>query len=430
MKQLYTTALLLIILISSPSIWATNEQEKSDDEKYKLQFYGFVSNDFVFESRRTIASGVDLFSFIPYDQDISSNGHDKNAIPSTRLVAISTRLGMNLESPLYKNGLKITAKVEGDFIGGSTYSLIRIRQAHTKFNWRNKHLLTAGQAWHPFCDMLPYIISSNAGAPFNAFSRSPQIRYDLNLNPITVSTAIIYQFQHASPGYLGTTNSYQLFGGLPEFYLGAKAKINQFEFTLGGEFMQLAPRYYALDAMGESYKVNEHINSWAGQLSIGYSGKNFDFKAKSILGQNLGHLFMFSGYGVSGTSTTKDGFTQNKYTPIAQSSSWISAAYHTNNTTHNFVGTIFAGYIKNLGASRDIIGDSFYRGANNFDQIFRIAPMGVYKFKELHIGLEYEYTGVLYGDLMPNHTVTNTHLVSGNRLTAVVIYNFNFEIKK
>ncbi|MFI3296765.1 MAG: hypothetical protein R3Y59_03940 [bacterium] len=430
MKQIYIPVLLLIMLIASLPMWAENQQEKTEDEKYTLQFYGFVRNDLAYESRRTIAGVGELFSFMPYDQNISANGYDQNAIASTRFLAVATRIGMNFESPLYKNGLRISAKIEGDFSGGDSYTLIRLRQANTKFNWNNKHILLAGQTWHPFCDILPDIISLNAGAPFNAFTRAPQVRYDINLKPITLSAAAVYQLQHTSSGYDGATNSYQVYGGLPEFYIGAKTKIENFDIALGGEFMRLAPRYYALDAAGEAYKVNEYVNSWAGQFSVGYSSKYFDFKAKSILGQNLGHLFMMSGYGVSGSYTNENGFTEYEYTPIAQSSSWMSIACKTANPTHNFVGTLFAGYIKNLGASKDIIGDAFYRGASNYDQIFRVSPMGSYKFKELQIGLEYEYTGVMYGDLMPNYTVENTYLVGAHRVTAIIVYNFNFEIKK
>jgi len=60
--------------------------------------------------------------------------------------------------------------------------------------------------------------------------------------------------------------------------------------------------------------------------------------------------------------------------------------------------------------------------------MFRASAMAFYLFKkDLKAGIEYEYTGVYYGDINPNCTVTNTHLVGNHRASLVVLYYFDFK---
>ena len=63
-----------------------------------------------------------------------------------------------------------------------------------------------------------------------------------------------------------------------------------------------------------------------------------------------------------------------EYSPIYQSSTWATLSYTYTKNKHAITSTILGGYIKNLGASKNLIPEKVYfRGNANFDDIFRIA---------------------------------------------------------
>jgi hypothetical protein len=341
------------------------------------------------------------------------------------LLAVVSRIGFNFNSPSF-NGVRFNAKIETDFAGaGTSYFLFRIRQAYVGIRWQ-QHQIIAGQTWHPMSgDLLPSIVSLNTGAPFNAFSRTPLIRYKAFTGPVTLSAAAIYQMQYTSPGPNGSSTQYQVFGGMPELYLGATYNANGIKVGIGGEFMSLQPRTTA-EYKGETVKVKESVNSFATQLFAQYATKNFTIAAKSIYGQNTAHLLMMSGYGVCGVK--EDGYSR-LYSPLTQSSTWLTAAYHTAHEKHNIRATILGGYMKNFGADKNLT-EVYVRGYNNIDQMFRIAPSIQYLFKGLIVGIEYEYTSVMYGKPQANFAVADPHLVNNHRTYVMVVYNFSHKFFK
>ncbi len=436
-SQLKTATIALLLLFAIvPTFAADSTKVEAKRNPYEMEVYGFVRNDFTFDSRKTMAAVGELFSFIPMDNQLNSMGEDLNAVPSSRLLAVVSRLGFNFKSPTF-GGMYINAKIETDFCGaGANYNMFRIRHAWVGLNWKH-HQLLAGQNWHPMSgDLLPNIVSLNTGAPFNAFSRAPQVRYNAKIDAVTLSAAAIYQLQYPAPGpgtfnketgKYATENStkYQVFGGLPEMYLGVTYAANGLKMGLGGEFMSLRPRTTA-EVNGETVKVNETVNSVATQLFVQYSNKNFTAAAKSIYGENTGHLLMMSGYGYYGVK--EDGYSLN-YAPLAQSATWLTLAYHTAKEKHNVRATLLGGYMKNLGARHDLNG-VYVRGYDNIDQIFRVAPSIQYLYKGLVLGVEYEYTGVMYGTPNANFSVAGDHLVGNHRAYVMLVYNFSHKFLK
>lgn len=423
-KHLKFIVILIVSLMTSVATFAndtTTSAKKANP--YELEIYGFVRNDFTFDSRKTLASVGELFNFIPMDNQFNSLGEDLNAEPSARLLAVVSRLGFNVKSPEF-NGMHFNAKIETDFCGaGANYNMFRIRHAYVGLNWKH-HQLIAGQAWHPMSgDLLPSIVSLNTGAPFNAFSRAPQLRYNAKVNAVTLSAAAIYQLQYTSNGPDGASNKYQVFGGLPELYLGVTYAANGLKIGLGGEFMSLNPRSLA-EANDEMVKVDEQVNSIATQLFAQYSNKNFTVATKSIYGQNTGHILMMSGYGYG---INEDG--SRYYAPLTQSSTWLTLAYHTARENHNVRATVLGGYMKNFGANKEL-EKVWVRGYDNIDQMFRVAPSIQYLFKGLVVGIEYEYTGVMYGTPQANFSVVGDHLVSNHRAYLMLVYNFSYKFFK
>ena len=425
-NKLKTSLFILFALVFSAGAFAndtTKVEQKRDP--YEFEVYGFIRNDFTYDSRKTLASVGELFNFIPMDEQLNSLGEDLNAVPSTRLLAVVSRLGFNFNSPEF-NGVRFNAKIETDFAGaGTSYFLFRIRQASVGVKWQHPHS-SAGQTWHPMSgDLLPSIVSLNTGAPFNAFSRTPLIRYNAFTGPVTLSAAAIYQMQYTSPGPDDSSTKYQVFGGMPELYVGATYAANGLKVGIGGEYMSLRPRTTA-EYDGETVKVKESVGSFATQLFAQYATKNFTVATKSIYGQNTAHLLMMSGYGVCGVKA--DGYSC-LYSPLTQSSTWLTAAYHTARENHNIRATILGGYMKNLGA-KEALTNVYVRGYQNIDQMFRIAPSIQYLFKGLVIGIEYEYTGVMYGTPQANFAVAGDRLVNNHRTYVMLVYNFSHKFFK
>ncbi len=426
-SRLKAAAIALLLLLATSAMFATDSTEVTQKrEPYEMEIYGFVRNDFTFDSHKTLAAVGELFSFIPMDQQLNTLGEDLNAVPSSRLLAVVSRLGFNFKSPTF-NGMFINAKIETDFCGaGANYNMFRIRHAWVGLNWKH-HQIIAGQSWHPMSgDLLPSIVSLNTGAPFNAFSRAPQLRYNAKIDAVTLSAAAIYQLQYPAPGPNGNSTNYQVFGGMPELYLGVTYAANGLKMGLGGEFMSLRPRTTAMLPDSSIVKVNETVNSFATQLFAQYSNKNFTVAAKSIYGQNTGHLLMMSGYGYYGVK--EDGYSRN-YAPLTQSATWLTLAYHTAREKHNVRATVLGGYMKNFGAHHDL-DDVYVRGYDNIDQIFRVAPSIQYLYKGLVVGLEYEYTGVMYGTPQANYSVVGDHLVGNHRAYIMLVYNFSHKFLK
>ena len=135
---------------------------------------------------------------------------------------------------------------------------------------------------------------------------------------------------------------------------------------------------------------------------------------------------MMSGYGYYGVK--EDGYSRN-YAPLTQSATWLTLAYHTAKEKHNVRATVLGGYMKNFGAHHDLDG-VYVRGYDNIDQIFRVAPSIQYLYKGLVLGVEYEYTGVMYGTPQANYSVVGDHLVGNHRAYVMLVYNFSHKFLK
>ena len=75
---------------------------------------------------------------------------------------------------------------------GTTFSVVRLRHAYLNLDWGTSALLL-GQTWHPlYGDVAPQILNLNMGAPFQPFSRAPQIRFRYKTGDIQLTGAAIW----------------------------------------------------------------------------------------------------------------------------------------------------------------------------------------------------------------------------------------------
>ena len=398
----------VFLLIFSSSILA-------QDSTTKLKIYGFIRNDFFYNSRKNEESTDGAFNFFPKPADISA-GIDKNAVPQAELLSINTRIGLDITgADLF--GAKSSAKIESDFAGtGATFFILRIRQAFMKLNWEKSELLI-GQAWHPmFGNVFPTVQSLNVGAPFQPFNRSPQIRFSYNLNnSISITGAALYEMQFVSQGPIGSSSSYMKNAMIPDLFLGSEYKTAHWTSGIGVDTKTLKP-----DA--------NQITSLSAVAYSQYTDKLLQLKAKVIYGQNLTDLGLIGGYGVSKYAT--DSATVLSYSNLNTLSSWFNAVY--GNKVQ--VG-VLVGYSKNLGSDATLAyrkgkkitayGCGFYDSNQQLvDQLIRISPQISYNLPNLKFGLELDYTTAIYGTIQTTGKINSAYNVDNKRIVATMSYTF------
>ena len=278
-------------------------------DKFKL--YGFIRNDFYYNSRQNVESIDGVYHLFPKPIEIAS-GVDKNGAPQAEMLSIATRLGLDINgSDIF--GAKSSGKIEADFAGfSSNYYVLRVRHAYIKLNWAKTELLL-GQTWHPlFGSVMPTIPSLNAGAPFQPFNRSPQFRLKYNISSsLSVTASANYQMQYTSSGPLGPSSVYMKNAMLPDLFLGTECKTEHWISGTGIDVKTIQP-------------VSEKLTSMVAIIYSQYVTTKFQLKGKIILGQNMSDYVMPYGYGVSDTTSTGG---PKSFSNINMISGWINAVY-------------------------------------------------------------------------------------------------------
>ena len=418
-------------------------------EKFNFKFYGFVRNYACYDTRESLTSNSEQFYYMPKDVKLDADGNDINAQPNMMLLSITTRLGLNITGPEFL-GAKTSAKIESDFAGfGTSNTVLRIRQAYAKMDWEHNKLLV-GQAWHPMMgDMMPDVFSLETGAPFTPFSRTPQVRYDYVNKGVTLTATALYQFQYTSYGPDGASFNYARNAVVPEIYLQAMYKNGGFQIGAGVDMLTIKPRQsyswnviennpiYTEDGspvtdqngnqvfeskqVSKTFKCNEApVVSFTPTLFASYKADRWGIKGRVTYAQNAAHLSMISGYGV--TAIKENG--EQEYGTINSLGGWIDATYKQPLKKGYLQFCCFAGYTKNLGCEKEIVGDIYMRGEKNMDYMWRVAPSVLYTHNALQIGVEYNPTTVGYGEKNKNYTMYNPRPVTNHRICALLKYNF------
>ena len=418
-------------------------------EKFNFKFYGFVRNYACYDTRESPTSNSEQFYYMPKDVKLDADGNDINAQPNMMLLSITTRLGLNITGPEFL-GAKTSAKIESDFAGfGTSNTVLRIRQAYAKMDWEHNKVLV-GQAWHPMMgDMMPDVFSLETGAPFTPFSRTPQVRYDYVNKGVTLTATALYQFQYTSYGPDGASFNYARNAVVPEVYLQAMYKNGGFQIGAGVDMLTIKPRQsyswnviennpiYTEDGspvtdqngnqvfeskeVTKTFKCNEApVVSFTPTLFASYKADRWGIKGRVTYAQNAAHLSMISGYGVTGIKENGE----QEYGTINSLGGWIDATYKQPLKKGYLQFCCFAGYTKNLGCEKEIVGDIYMRGEKNMDYMWRVAPSVLYTHNALQIGVEYNPTTVGYGKHDGDYKMYNPRPVTNHRICAMVKYNF------
>lgn len=404
MKRLFVYAFALLF------IFGADAQEK----KISYKFYGQVRNDLFYNSRSNEESVDGIFYMYPKDRVYDELGKDLNATANSNFYSVYSRLGADVAGPELW-GAKTSAKIEADFRGtGTTLSVVRLRHAYINLAWEKNSLLI-GQTWSPlYGDVAPQILNLNMGAPFQPFSRAPQVRFQRNEGKMRFTAALLWQSQYLSQGPAGKSNIYIKNSCIPEMFVGLDYKTPAWLVGAGIDMISLVPRTQA--NVGEKvYKVDERITSLSYEVHLKYNANKWYVAAKSTLGSNLTHVSMLGGYGVTNVDNATG---EQKYTPIRNSASWINVVYG-----KTWRPGLFFGYMKNLGTSKDV--STLYGIGTNVDRIMSGTAELTYNLPNWKFGCEYNYTSAWYGKL--NHSngkIIDTHSVGNNRVVLTGMFMF------
>lgn len=391
---------------------------------FSYRFYGQVRTDIYYNSRSNSETVDGLFYMYPLDKSLDPDGNDLNAAANGNFYTLYSRLGVDVEGPSLGKA-RTSAKVEVDFRGsGSTYSLFRMRHVYFNLDW-GKSALLVGQTWHPlYGSVAPEILNLNMGAPYQPFSRAPQIRYRFTSKHFMLTAAAIWQSQYLSvgpktnvPGETGTQKSQEYIkkGCVPEFYAGVDYLSPGLTAGAGIHVASIAPRTQSEAEDGNTYKVNERVTGVSVEAHVKYTSSRWLVAAKTVLGSNLTQTSTVGGYGITRTDARTG---EQEYTPLRTSSTWFNVAYG-----KKWRPALFFGYLKALGASMEVEG--VLGTGTALDQLFTGTAELTYNVPHWKIGAEYSLCNAWYGDdFDAKAKALHTHSVANHRLVLTAIFQF------
>lgn len=391
---------------------------EAQKKNFSYHFYGQVRADVFYNSRANKESADGIVNYYPLDKALDAQGKDLNGTSNLGFYTLYSRLGLDVQGPDLKNGaIHTSAKMEIDFRGSSTsYSLARIRHMYLQLDWKNQSLLV-GQAWHPFYgDVAPEVLSLDMGAPFQPFSRAPQVRYQVSpVKGLTLRGAALWQTQYVSYGLDNKTSEDLIKKSCtPEFLIGLDYTYGRFTIGANAEMLSITPRTQATGQNGQTYKVKERLTSFSGELHMKYKTDRFAAAAKTVLGSNMTQLSTLGGFGITHTDAVTG---EQEYSPLRTSATWASLSYGT-----RLRGTVIGGYYKNLGACDEVSGT--YGNGTDIDQMFMAGANLIYNLPNWKFGIEYTARAADYGQKTGKGRVSQTHRVTNHRAMATAIFMF------
>lgn len=430
MKKLknFTLAILLFLPLIALA------QDKKEEPKFGMSLSGFVKTDVFYDSRQTVNIREGHFSLYPENEKLDFEGVDINDKDQFGILSIQSRITGKITGPDVLKA-KSSALIEADFFGNESAAFndgngFRLRHAFIKLNWATTEFLV-GQYWHPLFipECFPDVVSFNTGAPFQPFSRNPQIRLSQKIQNFKLIVAVAEQRDFTSTGPDGANSKYLKNAVLPDLnmhlqYTRTWSEKNEFLIGAGAEYKQLVPRLSSQvdknlkDGVDSIYYTgDETVKSNAFSFYSKLKLKNITFKTNAVYGNNLTDLVMLGGYAVS--SITDSSQLKYDYAPTKNIALW---AEFTTNGKIQF--GVFGGFSKNLGTDDDNIGLYYSRGKDiNF--VYRISPRIIANIEKFRIAAEYEYTAAQYGKANLSGLVdTNLKTLANGRVLLAFYYFF------
>lgn len=412
---------------------------EAQESTFGIKFSGFVKTDYFFDSRETYNIREGHFLLYPREVLPDAEGKDLNAKSSFNFLSIQSRLGGRITGP-DAFGAKTSGLLEADFFSNENAYFydqngFRLRHAYVKLNWSKTELL-AGQTWHPLfsAECYPGVISFNTGAPFQPFSRNPQLRLTQQFGKLSAALIFSSQLDITSP--LGSASL--RYSGIPNTSLVLQRKTFDKEtgkLWLAGavaDFKMLQP-LLATTKDGKQYTTSEKVSGLSFAAFGKHENKEFTAKVHAVYGQNLYDLVMLGGYAVHEVIDPQRNTVS--YTTLNNLSTW--ADLNTNGSKWQF--GLFGGYARNLGSKNSILAysnrvdgtASSVRGAT-IHSVYRVSPRVMLKSGKVQFSTEVELTAAAYATKKSNGTlnrdefgrITEHETVKNLRWLFAAMYSF------
>lgn len=357
-----------------------------------IAFNGFVKTDVIYDTRQNLAVREGHFYLWPLAEKLDANGEDINAKPNFNILSIQTRLQSLITGPEVF-GAKTSAYIEAEFFGtiDDNVNTFRLRHAFVDMDWETTKL-RAGQFWHPFfnTDCFAGTISFNTGAPFQPFSRNPQLRLVQKFGPVSVTLAAVSQRDFQSNGPDGFKSVYLRNSIVPELFGGLQLHFKNLLMGAGGAYKMLTPRDSTkIQGNDKIYKTDETVGSFAANAYSKFTSGDFSFKIYGIYGQNLVDLMLPGGYAVKHIDP-ETGW--ENYSPFNNLSLWTDIAYG-----KDFEIAVFAAYGEVLGTTENTETSTYYGRGADIKSLYRVSPRISYKYGNFRTAFEIEHTAAEFG---------------------------------
>ena len=378
-------------------------QGTAENSRFNITVSGFVKTDYFFDSREGVSIREGHFLLFPKEKFLDENGVDINDKASFNFLSIQTRLTSRITAP-DAFGAKVTGMIEADFFGNESSAFVdangfRLRHAYTKLNWEKTEVLV-GQFWHPFFipNCFSGVISFNTGAPFQPFSRNPQLRVTWKPGKFSFSGVASAQRDFVCPG----GSSALRYSNLPDLTglitLETKNAETGTEVSAGAavDYKLLQPLLYTTQG-GRNYVTDEKVGGLSASAFMKIGKPGFTYKLQGIYGQNLFDLTMLGGYVVS--TVTNANTNRVNYSSLNSLTFW--SEFQTNGKNVQF--GLWGGHARNLGSRKTILaysdkigGTAVTTRGSNMKSLTRVSPRVVFISGKFNLATELEYTSAAY----------------------------------
>ena len=413
--------LIAIALFIGFNTVAQDSTANKNENKVKLSFYGDINPQIYADTRKVLEGREGEMLFYPLPEVLDVNDNDINAVPQLNMVAITSRLGLRIQTPDVL-GAKVTGLMEGDFTGstGSGINMLRLRHAYMDMRWTNSELLI-GQYWTPFVvhEIMPGTRPLNMGAPFHPYSRVVQARYTQYLGAIEAVGVAAFQLDNKSSGLSGGSTDYIRNSCIPDLSAMLRYNSGRLFVGVGYNLLVLQPRT-TFSYNYSDYATNTTFASHSATLFGKYEFNNYSLRMQAIVSQNMDAHLLMGGYAESPFDDASLAYT---YQPFGGYTAWLDFG----KSTGKWRPGVFFGYAKNTGFEKPV-DDSwrFFGRGLDIDFVWRVQPrIGWYVSPNIQFFAEVEYTVAGYG-VNPDeyYRYESTNDVANTRFILAAVYKF------
>lgn len=418
MRRILLIAIALFIGFNTVAQDTVANKNKS---KVKLSFYGDINPQIYVDTRKVLEGREGEMLFYPLPEVLDANGNDINAVPRLNMVAITSRLGLRIQTPDML-GAKVTGLMEGDFTGstGSGINMLRLRHAYMDMRWTNSELLL-GQYWTPFVvhEIMPGTRPLNMGAPFHPYSRVVQARYTQYFGAIEAVGVAAFQLDNKSSGFYGSSTDYLRNSCIPDLTAMLRYNSGRLFVGVGYNLLVLQPRT-TFNYNSTDYATTTTFASHSATVFGKYEFDNYSLRMQAIVSQNMDAHLLMGGYAESPLDIASLTYS---YQPFGGYTAWLDFG----KSTGKWRPGVFFGYAKNTGFEKPV-DDTwlFYGRGLDIDFVWRIQPrIGWYVSPNIQFFAEVEYTVAGYG-VNPDeyYRYESTNNVANTRFILAAVYKF------